>query len=56
MAPVAKSVGSNRIIRGQGIVYPVGNADLPLEEERELRRRLVQQALEALESDADGPA
>ncbi len=51
MVPVARSVGSNRIIRGQGIVHPVGNADLTPEEERDLRRRLVRQALDALASD-----
>ena len=48
MTPVAKAVGSNRIIRGQGIVYPLGDAEMAPEEERELRRRIVQQALDAL--------
>ena len=51
MVPVARSVGSNRIHRVPGIVHPVRHADLPPEEERELRRQLVRQALETLESD-----
>ena len=48
MPAVAQAVGSNRIIRGQGIVYPLGDAGLSANEERELRRRIVQEALKAL--------
>ncbi len=48
MILVAEAVGSNRIVRGQGIVCPLGDAELPAGEEKELRRRIVQQALEAL--------
>ena len=48
MPPVAQAVGSNRIIRGQGIVYPLGDAGLSPNEERQLRRRIVQEALKAL--------
>ena len=50
MVPVAEAVGSNRIVRARGIVYPVGDAGLSPEEELELRRSLVQQALDALAS------
>ena len=52
MTPVAKALGSNRIVKGRGIVYPLGDAALTAEEEQELRRRLVQRALEALTSEA----
>ena len=48
MYPVAKSVGSNRIIQGNGITNLLGDAGLSTEEELELRRQIVQQALEAL--------
>ena len=48
MPTVAQAWGPNRIIKGQGIVFPVGDSSLPAEEERELRRRLVREALEAL--------
>ena len=48
MTPVAKAVGSNRIVQARGIVYPLGDAALPAGEEKELRRRIVQQALDAL--------
>ena len=52
MTAVAKAVGPNRIVRGQGIVHPVGDTALPAGEELELRRRLVRQALNALSSEA----
>jgi glycine reductase len=48
MTPVAKAVGSNRIIQARGIVYPVGDADLPANEEKALRRQIVQKALDVL--------
>ena len=48
-------VGSNRIVQGQGIVHVMGDADLPLEEEKELRRKTVRQALEALKNEAGAP-
>lgn len=54
VVPVAKMVGSNRVVQGQGIVHVLGNADLPPEEEKELRRKTVVQALEALKSEAGG--
>ncbi len=52
MIPVAKAVGSNSIVRGQGIVHPLGDSALSLAEEQVLRRKLVQQALDALASEA----
>ena len=48
MTPVAMALGANRVIRGQGIVYPTGDSELPPAEERDLRRRIVQEALDAL--------
>ena len=51
--PVAKMVGSNRIVQGGGIVHVLGDADLPPEEEKELRRQILLRAFEALENEAD---
>jgi glycine reductase len=48
--PIAKMVGSNRVVLGTGIVHVTGDAKLPAAEEKELRRRLVQKALDALQS------
>jgi hypothetical protein len=48
--PIAKMVGSNRIVLGNGIVHVTGAANLTGEEEKDLRRKLVEEALESLES------
>lgn len=48
--PIAKMVGSNRVVLGTGIVHVTGDAKLPPAEEKELRKRLVRQALDALQT------
>jgi hypothetical protein len=47
---IAKMVGSNRVVLGSGIIHVTGDAKLALEEEKDLRRKLVQKALDALQS------
>jgi hypothetical protein len=47
-------VGSNRIVQGSGIVHVLGDADLPPEEEKQLRQNILLQAFEALEKEVDG--
>jgi glycine reductase len=49
MTPIALMVGSNRVIPGAGIVHPVGDIDLDIKGEQQLRRDIVKKALEALE-------
>ena len=49
--PVAKMVGANRVVLGNGIVQVVGDAALPADEEKKLRRRLIEKALAALQDD-----
>jgi betaine reductase len=51
--PVAQMVGANRVVLGNGIVHVVGDAKVSAEEEKRIRRQLVQKALEALQRDAD---
>ena len=51
--PIAEMVGVNRLVLGNGIVHVVGDAKVSAEEEKRIRRQLVQQALEALQRDAD---
>ena len=46
--PIAKMVGANRLVLGNGIVHVVGDAAVPLAEERKLRRRVIEKALDAL--------
>jgi hypothetical protein len=43
-------IGSNRVVLGNGIVHVTGDAKLSPEDEKDLRRRLVQKALDALQS------
>ena len=53
--PIAKMVGSNRIVLGNGIVHVTGDAKLSPEEEKDFRRKLVRKALAALESSEKQP-
>jgi glycine reductase len=48
--PIAKMIGSNRVVLGNGIVHVTGDAKLSPDDEKDLRRRLVQKALDALQS------
>ena len=47
--PIAKMVGANRTVLGNGIVHVVGDASVSAADEKLVRRRLVEQALEALQ-------
>jgi glycine reductase len=50
--PIARMVGANRVVLGNGIVHVVGDAAVSAAEERNLRRHLVEKALAALQADA----
>ena len=52
---IAKSTGVNRIVAGVAIPHPCGNPDLSDEDDRALRRDIVKTALDALQTDVDGP-
>jgi hypothetical protein len=43
-------IGANRIVLGNGIVHVVGDAKASPETEKDVRRRLVREALQALQS------
>lgn len=51
MTPVAKTVGSPRIVPAAGIVHPLGNAQATPEAEQKLRRDIIRRALQALQAD-----
>ena len=55
MTPVAVMVGANRIVPAAGIIHPLGNVELSPEEEKALRRRIVEKALQALQTDVAQP-
>jgi len=53
VVPISVTVGANRIIPTVAIPYPLGDPTLPPEDEKELRRKLVKQALVALCTEVD---
>ena len=55
MTPVAVMVGANRIVTGAGIIHPMGNAELSAADEKALRRRIVERALQALSAEVVRP-
>lgn len=52
---LAQRVGANRIVAGVRMPHPVGDPSLPLEKERALRRRIVETALKALQTEVGEP-
>jgi len=48
VTPISMTVGANRIVPTVAIPHPLGNPALSLEEEKAIRRKLVERALEAL--------
>ena len=55
MTPVAVMIGANRIVPAAGIIHPLGNADLSPADEKALRRRIVEKALQALKTEVAQP-
>lgn len=51
IVPISLSVGANRIIPTVAIPHPLGNPTMTAAEEKKLRRRLVDRALKALETE-----
>ena len=51
VTPISLTVGANRIV---AIPHPLGNPALDKEEEKKLRRGIVEKALEALTTEVDG--
>jgi betaine reductase len=55
MTPVAVMVGANRVVSAAGIIHPLGNIELSAEDEKALRRRIVEKALQALKTEVVEP-
>ena len=55
MTPVAKVTGSNRIVPGVAITNPCSDITLPEEDQKKMRRNLVERALKAISSDIAEP-
>ena len=54
VTPISMTVGANRIVPAVAIPHPLGNPALSAEEEKVMRRRIVEKALEALTTEVDG--
>ena len=52
LSNVANQVGVGRVLAGNKFHYPVGQPELPPEEERRWRVALIEKALVALETEA----
>lgn len=50
---IAQMVGANRVLRGHAITSPTGDPSLSAGDEAELRRRIVERALEMLSTDVE---
>ena len=50
---IAVMVGANRVLRGVSITHPTGDPSLSVGDERALRKRLLERALQMLGTDVD---
>lgn len=53
VVPISLTVGANRIVPAVAIPYPLGNPLLDANDEKKLRRKIVEEALHALTVDVD---
>ncbi len=54
IVPISKTVGANRIIPAVAIPHPLGDPAKSKEEEKTLRRALVEKALRAMKTKVEG--
>ena len=54
VTPISMTVGANRIVPAVAIPHPLGNPALDKEEEKKLRRQIVEKALKSLTTEVDG--
>lgn len=54
VVPISLTVGANRIVPTVAIPHPLGNPNLDADDEKKLRRKLVEKALVALTTEVDG--
>ena len=54
VTPISMTVGANRIVPAIAIPHPLGNPALDPDEEKALRRKIVEKALNALTTEVDG--
>lgn len=50
IVPISQTVGANRIVPAVAIPYPLGDITKTAEEDKAIRREIVEKALKALET------
>jgi glycine reductase len=55
LTPTALMMGVRRVVPGVGITHPLGNPGLPINREKDLRRKIVAKALESIEARVEEP-
>ena len=53
VTPISMTVGANRIVPAIAIPHPLGNPALTMEEEKDIRRNILNKALKALQTEVD---
>jgi len=51
VTPISMTVGANRIVPAVAIPYPLGNPSQSMDEEKQIRRRILNTALSALSTE-----
>jgi len=54
VTPISMTVGANRIVPAIAIPHPLGNPSLTPTDEKQLRRKILTKALEALSTEVEG--
>ncbi|MDF2533082.1 MAG: glycine reductase [Clostridia bacterium] len=54
IVPISLTVGANRIVPAVAIPHPLGNPTLSKDDEKKLRRGIVEKALKALQTEVHG--
>ena len=54
VTPISMTVGANRIVPAIAIPHPLGNPKMTMEEEKVIRRKIVETALNALSTEVEG--
>lgn len=54
VVPISLTVGANRIVPTVAIPHPLGDPKLEAADEKKLRRKLVEKALVALQTEVEG--
>jgi len=54
VTPISITVGANRIVPAIAIPHPLGDPKVSMEEEKEIRRKIVETALSALTTSVEG--